>query len=284
MLHHRTTGSERQPPQKRRMLAAAVGAGGLVGIIVTGLVLTVADMTSPGRDAGVGSSIRQQKAVPKPVSEEIGRKRDELAARPMPDTGTGHEYGRPDLSTRDPGAPIVLPRSRGTGARGVQTGYSHTPEGALAQLAAIDVAALRSASMAGARAVIREWAAPGGPSIKSWSGVKAMASLLESAGIATDGTARVNVEAIPEMGLIKGTVGDDFVVACVDLTVDITFGGTSRTVAADCQRLVWTGERWMIGPGREPAQPTSVWPGTDAAIDAGFKDLLFPEELAIMLH
>jgi hypothetical protein len=38
--------------------------------------------------------------------------------------------------------------------------------------------------------------------------------------------------------------------------------------------MLRTGGRWMIGPGAEPAPSGSVWPGTDAAIDAGFRDLV----------
>jgi hypothetical protein len=79
------------------------------------------------------------------------------------------------------------------------------------------------------------------------------------------------------MGLIKGRVGPDFVVACIAFTVDVTYGGTSQRPAADCQRMLWTGDRWLIGPGPEPADPPSVWPGTDAAIDAGYRDLHQPE-------
>jgi hypothetical protein len=29
----------------------------------------------------------------------------------------------------------------------------------------------------------------------------------------------------------------------------------------------------MVGPGAEPAPGPSIWPGTDAAIDAGWKTL-----------
>ena len=78
------------------------------------------------------------------------------------------------------------------------------------------------------------------------------------------------------MGLIKGTVGDRYVVACVDFVVTATVNTTARAAAADCQRMVWTpqtdaatsdaGGRWMIGLGEEPAQPPSVWPGTEAAL------------------
>jgi hypothetical protein len=76
------------------------------------------------------------------------------------------------------------------------------------------------------------------------------------------------------MGLIKGQIGPDFVVACVDLSIDITFGGTTTTAAVDCQRMVFTHGRWMIGPGPEPAAAVSVWTDTNAAIDAGYKDLV----------
>jgi hypothetical protein len=264
------------------MLAAAIGAGGLIAVLVSGLVLSVADLTQAGRDthplqvhaAALTPTPSPQATGLAAVSAQVARARDRLAARSMPDTGTGNAYGRPDLSTRDPGAPIILPPPARVGAWGVQTGYPKTASGALAQLVAIDVAALRSASLAGVRAVIREWAAPGGPSAETWSGVRAMASLLESTGAVSDGSARLSVDAVPRMGLIKGTVGDDFVVVCVDFTIDITFGGTSRTVAADCQRMLWDGGRWLIGPGREPAKAVSVWPDTDPAFDAGYRDLL----------
>jgi len=48
---------------------------------------------------------------------------------------------------------------------------------------------------------------------------------------------------------------------------------TARVAVADCQRMVWTGQRWMVAPGSEPADPPSVWPDTDAAFDVGYRDL-----------
>jgi hypothetical protein len=101
-----------------------------------------------------------------------------------------------------------------------------------------------------------------------------MASLLGSTGITADGNAPLTVRVVPRMGLIKGTIGPDFVVACLDFEVDISFGGTTQTAAVDCQRMLWHGGRWVIGPGPEPAPAAQAWPGTDAAIDAGFRDLV----------
>ena len=75
------------------------------------------------------------------------------------------------------------------------------------------------------------------------------------------------------MGLVKGRVGAGFVVPCVDFEVDATLAQTARVAAADCQRMVWVGGRWMVGAGREPAEPPSVWPDTDTAVRAGYRDV-----------
>jgi hypothetical protein len=176
------------------------------------------------------------------------------------------------LSTRDPGS-IMLPPSTTTGPVGVLAGFEHTPAGALAQLAAIDKAALDSASLGGARAVIDGWAAPGGPTAATWSGVKAMADFLTAAGLSAGKAPNLALTATPIMGLVKAADGPGWVVACVDFEVDATLARTARVALADCQRMLWQGNRWVIGPGAEPAPPPSIWPGTDAAIDAGYKEL-----------
>jgi hypothetical protein len=143
----------------------------------------------------------------------------------------------------------------------------------MAQMIAIDQAALRSGSLDGVRAVIAAWAAPGGPTERTWSGVGAMASLLTGAGLSGTGSPSLSVVLTPAMGLVKGTVGEDFVVPCVDFELDVTMTRTVREAVADCERMVWTGDRWVIGPGKEPAPGTSVWPDTDLALDAGYRSL-----------
>ncbi len=152
-------------------------------------------------------------------------------------------------------------------------GFTHTPAGALAQLAGIDQVALDSASLAGARAVIKGWAAPGGPTASTWSGVRAMADFLGAAGLASGRPPDLAISATPLMGLVKATDGADWVVVCVDFEVDATLAQTARVAVADCQRMAWAGNRWVIGPGVEPAPAPSIWPGTEAAIDAGYKEL-----------
>ncbi len=99
-----------------------------------------------------------------------------------------------------------------------------------------------------------------------------MADFLSAAGLSAGKSPGLGLSATPLTGLLKATDGPEWVVACVDFEVDATLARTAR-VAADCQRMAWQDNRWVIGPGSEPSPPPSIWPGTDAAIDAGYKEL-----------
>lgn len=277
----RRSGRELRSPQwpRRKMLALLVLAGLTVAALVVGLLLAVvhaADPTGTDDEASVGVPAGDvtgpvTPTVPPGTAAEAGA-RDALAARPMP--GVPESASRPaPVSNRDPGPPIVLPRATHTGPAGVPTGFPHTPEGAMAQLAAIDQTALQSGSLSGARDVIAAWAMPGGPTTTSWSGVQAMRTLLNATGLSGGGSPQLAVVLTPLMGQLKGSVGPDFVVPCIDFELDVTLQQTARGAVADCQRMVWHGNRWMIAPGDEPAPPPSVWPGTDLAIDVGYREL-----------
>ena len=278
----RRSGREPRTPQwsRRKMLALLAMAGLTVAVLIAGLALAVPHALGPTQDSpdtsNAGGSIGTRAG---PASSAVGSgprdtsdARDALAARPMPSVPESASRPAP-VSDRDPGPPILLPPTTVTGPAGVPTGFPHTSEGALAQLAAIDQTAMQSGSLSGARAVIAAWALPGGPSTSSWSGARAMRSLLNATGLSGGGSPQLAVLLTPLMGQIKGTVGPDFVVPCVDFELDVTLQETVRAATADCQRMVWRGDRWMIGPGDEPAQPPSVWPDTDLAIDVGYRDL-----------
>ncbi len=251
----------------RRKLQALVMAGiVIVGALVFGAVWMVvaplepASKTPPGRDRAP-----TQARLPEPSQ------REQLAAEPLP-AGTLEQAQPGPLSTATAGT-LKVPGASAVGEAGVPSGFPQTPEGALAQLAAIDQTALTSASVQVAQDVIARWAAPGGPTTESWSGVRAVAALLSSVGGHGDADDLL-VTVTPAMGLIKGQDGDDFVIPCVDLVVELAASGDRQSVAvADCQRMSWNAveARWVIGPGEEPAEAPALWPGTQSAYDAGYE-------------
>jgi hypothetical protein len=264
---------------RRKMLALLIGAGLTAVLLVAGIVLAAVYVAHPVRppvDRGVtstGTTGGHGAGGPGESGAIAFGPRDALADRPM--TAVGEDASHPGpVSTRDPGAPIVLPAPTGVGPAQVPTGFPHTPQGAMAQLAAIDQTALQAGTLAGARQVISGWALPGGPTTTSWSAVRAMAEFFDAAGLSGGGgNNQLAIAAIPLMGQVKGSVGADFVMPCVDFEIDATVQQTTRGAAADCQRMVWSGTGWMIGPGPEPASAPSVWPDTDTAIAVGYRDL-----------
>jgi hypothetical protein len=201
--------------------------------------------------------------------------RDELAERPMRQFPESFQWPS-RLSTREPVDPIHLPGPRRSGPAGVATGFPRSPEGTMAQLAAIVETALESGNLPRARAVIRHWTTPGGPTPATWSGVTAMAELLSGLRLPGSGSPDLAIDVTAEMGLIKGQVGPGFVVPCVDFTFTVTLQDTIRFGTATCARMLWTGDGWRIGPGAEPADAPALWPGTDAAYEVGYRDLRPP--------
>ncbi|GAW52558.1 MULTISPECIES: hypothetical protein [unclassified Nocardioides] len=210
---------------------------------------------------------------------------DALADKALPTAPAEAAQPGGDLSTGKTGT-LEVPPPMAVGDVGVASGFPHTPQGALGQLAAIDSTALSSASVPVAQDVISKWAAAGGPTPESWSGVQGVAALLGSAGLSSDAQNAITISVDPKMGFIKGTVGSDFVVPCVDYIITATLpGGQAQQVAtADCQRMVWQSSgsgsssgRWVIGPGKEPAPAASLWPGTQASFDAGYQWLEVPQ-------
>ena len=164
---------------------------------------------------------------------------------------------------------IHIPQPRSLGEAQVATGFPKSIGGALAQLIAIDRRAIESGSVVTAQDVIAAWAAPGGPTPDSWSGVVAVQSLLESAGLPANGSTELAIQLEPAMGLIQ----DETPTVCVDfiLTVKVRGGQPARIAAADCQHMTWMSDRWVIAAGDEAAATPSLWPGSQASYDAGYQ-------------
>jgi hypothetical protein len=72
------------------------------------------------------------------------------------------------------------------------------------------------------------------------------------------------------MAMVKGTDGPDWVVACVLLDIQVSIRTEARMGYGHCSRMQWAEARWQIAPGVAPAKAPSAWPGSVAAVDAGW--------------
>jgi len=246
----------------RRRLQLLLAVTGLVALALTyGVVWSTVSMVRHHGHAESGPSRRHDAAAA-----------DTQAA-------AAEDFTPGPLSTN--AAPsMTLPQAATLVPAQVPTGFPPTAHGALAQLIAIDQRAIESTSLVTAQHVIGSWAAPGGPTPSSWSGVKAVTIVLETAGLPATGSMVLHLELSPTMGLIRdspaghpaGRAGAQ-VTPCVDfvMTTSVPPGTPSQVAVADCQHMVWQRGRWLIGPGPEADPAPSLWPGTQASYDAGYE-------------
>lgn len=182
------------------------------------------------------------------------------------------------------GATLTLPPATTTGPAGVPSGFPRTPEGAVAQLAALDEAVLEGMSIPAALAAAEAWIAPGGPVPTEWSVVRGLEALLTTAQQPAQGSA-LQLELTAAMAKVEtdptvdaGASFDSQVVACVDFVLSLVGVATEQIAAADCQRMTWTNSRWLIAPGPEQPSPTSLWPGTPESLAAGWRWVVNPDD------
>jgi len=177
------------------------------------------------------------------------------------------------LSPRTAGAAIALPPATvRTGA--VPQGFPHTPEGALAQLKALDETGMQGLDPAAFELAWQELASPGAPASAAVGLVRAARAARSTGGLDATGpvdglTSTYQVDA----GLIKGTADDgNFVVPCVlgELSV-ITTNSARRVGLGDCQGMRWVQGRWRISPTALPSAASCAWPGTEEAVTAGYR-------------
>lgn len=278
--------------RRRRLTAGLVIGIGLIGVLSTTMIHPALVAHSPRTPLGSLKAEEGDQATTPEVTQsldtQVAAARDRVATRPMPDTGTGRFNGEADLSTDPPPQTYALLLGKGMGPADVPTGYPETAQGAISQLVAIEVVAAQSASIPGVQRVIRNWAESGGPTPSTWTWRTSMAELLQMLEVPSVGSTGLSIVARPAMALVKDLRGEqtgkDWSVVCVDLSLDLIVDGTTHHgVVADCQRMTWDGRRWLIGTGTQPTQfAAQPLPGTDAAYDAGFRDLIVdPDEAAL---
>ncbi|MCE0538629.1 hypothetical protein LWF15_24320 [Kineosporia rhizophila] len=247
MLHHRHShprSRDGQRTPRRRILALVVGAGGILAVLITGLVLSIA--------AALGAGSKDE------ASDTTGRPTIQVAQP----SSFGAETPTTPPAAR---APIVIPGSTTAGIHGVATGYPQTAEGAVAQLAAIDVAVLR-ASLDAAGDALRDWSH--GNAQPGWSIEALINEVLQQRGH--------RPEVMPVMARIGRTATLNRFDVCVLLQVQ---DASERRQSPDrsahsfahCEAMVWNERRWLIAPGKA-AQPQAVpQPGSAEAYKAGYR-------------
>ena len=233
------------------------------GVLLYGLGYTLVSSFSAGTAPdGVLSSAHPE--------ADPAQRRDLIAATPMAEVAQDAGLA-PGVAISLPPA-IRLPAATTIGASGVPSGYPRTPKGAAAQLAAIEVRVLSAMSLPLATEVYRDWAMPGGVGAADWSQTRNVQSFLtharQSSNQLDPGTL---VSVTPAALQIKGADGPDWVVACVLLDVRAALKAEARMGYGTCERMQWTGDRWLIGPGAPPASAPSTWPGSDASVVAGWQ-------------
>jgi len=196
--------------------------------------------------------------------------RDQLATQPMLQV-PGSAATTPNVGA-ELGPTMTLPEATFEGPERVPSGFPHTPEGAVAQLAAITITVVEAMSIPTAHEVHAAWSRPGGVTAREWAMTRNVQSFLTAAGDqdhTKDDT--ILVAATPAAGQVKGTDGPDWVLACVLLDIRAAILTDARIGYGHCERLTWHDGRWQIASGTPPATAPSVWPGSDLAVHAGWR-------------
>jgi hypothetical protein len=251
-------------PLSRHQLLVVLGVLAVLGgVLLYGLGYTLVSSFA-ARPASSYATVAVGQA------DDPSQRRDLISAAPM--VAVAEDAGMtPGVAISLPPA-TRLPAANSVGASEVPSGFPHTPEGAAAQLAAIEVRVLSAMSLLLAVGVYRDWALPGGVGATGWSQTRSVQSFLtharQSSNVLDPGTL---VSVTPAAVQIKGTDGPDWVVACVLLDVRAAQKNEARMGYGTCERMQWTGDRWLIGPGAPPAEAPSTWPGSDASVEAGWQ-------------
>lgn len=260
---------ERTGEWSRRQLLIVLGIVlAVVAMLIAGLTYAVGSALSTDADDAPASLESANASWPRGANGERGdRYRDAIAAAPM--LVAGPEDLKPAAPALAEPKQISIDPPSSAGPVDVPTGFPHTPEGAVGQLAAIETTALGSMSLGYARDIHRGWAMVGAE-FDQWEIAQSIQSFHASAGT-VDGDGAVMLAVTPAGGQIKGTDGPDWVLACVQLDITVTVLGETRFGYGHCDRMQWADNRWMIASGAPPAQAPSTWPGSQRSLDAGWR-------------
>jgi hypothetical protein len=255
---------------RRRLLVilAYVVAAAMLLLFGLGYAVYFALTSATGTAKAVPAAAAAQVA-PAPRAARGEARRDEIASAPM--LAVGPADSRASTPAAVAGPTITIPASTRQGPASVPAGFPRTPEGAVAQLAAIETTVLQGMSIAAANQVYEQWALPGGVGVPGWEITQDVQAFLATAQMGSEKDMTSSVVATPAAALVKGTDGPGWVVACVLLDVRATITADAAMGYGYCERMQWSAGRWMIAPGTPPARAPSTWPGSDLSIKAGWR-------------
>jgi hypothetical protein len=249
-------------------------------VLVFVVLFVVAAVAAVALNGGTGDGISPTAGAPAAggaptAARESGQwntdAQNEISAAAMPQfplaAASPHE-----LTTATGTAPLLIPTaSMPTGT--VPTGFPRTPEGALAQLKALNEAGMVGLDPATYAAAYTAIAEPGAPAPATTTLARVAAGSRLKGGLPDTGpvlalTASYQVSA----GLIKGSTDNgNFVVPCTLGVLSVTTSTASiRLGVGDCQAMRWIGSQWRISPTNAPTLPPATWPGTTESQTAGY--------------
>jgi len=255
---------------RRRLLAMVAALATTAVVLIASLVYAIITAVSGhSTDSAISSgSVEVVTFSTDPAADPRGDQyRDRVAAAAMLSTDRDDLIEQPAATSV--ATTVVVPPATSSGPAGVPTGFTHTPEGAVGQLAAIDTTVLTAMSTSLAADVLDAWSLPGAVSVDEWEMSANIRAFHTQAGT-TETDATVAATAVPVAAQVKGVDGPDWVLACVLYDVQAEITTTARIGYGRCERMQWADGRWMIGPGEPPAPAPSTWPGSERSIQAGW--------------
>jgi len=255
---------------RRRLLVVLACVVAAVTLLLVGLGYAVYFALTPA--TGTAKPVPATAAARLPSGPQVARgeaHRDEIASAPM--LVVGPADSRASTPAAVAGPTITIPVSTRQGPASVPAGFPRTPEGAVAQLSAIETTVLQGMSIPAANQVYEQWALPGGVGVAGWEITQDVQAFLTTAQMGPQKDIASSVVATPAAAQVKGTDGPDWVLACVLLDMRATITADARMGYGYCERMQWRAGRWMIAPGTPPARAPSTWPGSDLSIKAGWR-------------
>ncbi|GIG23314.1 hypothetical protein Cch01nite_40380 [Cellulomonas chitinilytica] len=241
----------------------AVGSVALTGLGFAVYLLVANEPTSTEAAANSQAGLGTMPSGP--------HRRDSISAEPMLQVSA--QDGRGGVPSSTPAPSLTIPAATEIRASEVPSGFPPTPQGAIGQLAAIEITVLQGMSIPIARDVYEHWSEPGPADASDWELMRNVQAFLGSAAGTDVEDPTTMVVAEPVGAQIKGSDGAGWVVACVLLDVRAMVATEARVAYGHCARMVWedSERRWVIGAGEPPARAPSTWPGTDLAARAGWR-------------